>query len=475
MIPAIGGGYYSLGDDSTEITRLDSNLNFIWQKEINSDRITSLFQCTNGDLLFTGWTNNNVFVIRTDSALNIQWSNQYQNSPNSSLGERIIEHSQSKSIYVLGTAPDYYLTHTKPFALLMKLNSEGNFIWAKLKGDNYTSNGVDLAESTDNQLLMTDMQYSLNGYYANIDKLDTNGINIWNTMAASTGMFGPVGEPDDLCPTYNDGCAAIVQTMNLAHTGSAVLCHVIDGFGNYDDVLYELPDGNGGTWNFFNMLEVQTSDSGFALSGNLDMPGYSYAMIKVNKLLHVQWCKAYRSNPFNGYPSFLEQKQDGGFFIGTNDQQNTLLLKTDAVGSVNCYDTVLTVNETSLGSGTGFFFPSFTISPVFTTVAYPVVVTSSLTSSWDTVCYDLQSALPEKPIDKFSLLSLYPNPTSDFLQIHLKLKSSDESIRIYDVVGNLVLTSENNLTIDVRSLENGLYVVEVSGNEMKVFGKFLKQ
>jgi hypothetical protein len=72
-------------------------------------------------------------------------------------------------------------------------------------------------------------------------------------------------------------------------------------------------------------------------------------------------------------------------------------------------------------------------------------------------------------------ISVYPNPASDFISIDLQMRSSQETIRIYDVLGNLVLTSENKSKIDVRSLHGGLYIIAVRGKESTCLGKFIKQ
>jgi hypothetical protein len=57
-----------------------------------------------------------------------------------------------------------------------------------------------------------------------------------------------------------------------------------------------------------------------------------------------------------------------------------------------------------------------------------------------------------------SKLTIYPNPTTDFLNI----KGSYASINIYDVFGKLVLTSKSRKSIDVSNLSNGVYFVNIN-------------
>ena len=65
-------------------------------------------------------------------------------------------------------------------------------------------------------------------------------------------------------------------------------------------------------------------------------------------------------------------------------------------------------------------------------------------------------------------LSIFPNPTSDYLRIDSK-KLETSNIRIFNLLGQLILElKEVNLpqSIDVRNFEKGIYVleIEVSGS-----------
>ena len=54
---------------------------------------------------------------------------------------------------------------------------------------------------------------------------------------------------------------------------------------------------------------------------------------------------------------------------------------------------------------------------------------------------------------------IYPNPTQDLLTAEYPKEIS--SIKVYNQVGQLVLTSKNNKTINVSRLNNGLYFITV--------------
>ena len=61
-------------------------------------------------------------------------------------------------------------------------------------------------------------------------------------------------------------------------------------------------------------------------------------------------------------------------------------------------------------------------------------------------------------------LSLTPNPTTGILYLQAP-NSTIESITVYDVLGKPVLQQNNNLTtIDLSGLQNGMYLVKVTGN-----------
>jgi len=60
-----------------------------------------------------------------------------------------------------------------------------------------------------------------------------------------------------------------------------------------------------------------------------------------------------------------------------------------------------------------------------------------------------------------SNLSVYPNPVKDVLTI----EGSYVSANIYDVFGKLVLTTDNQKTIDVSALSNGVYFVNINSEK----------
>jgi hypothetical protein len=73
-----------------------------------------------------------------------------------------------------------------------------------------------------------------------------------------------------------------------------------------------------------------------------------------------------------------------------------------------------------------------------------------------------------KPLNN---IKIYPNPTSDFLNISMIAPIEvNEQFKIYDLTGRLVLTSQidgADTTIDVSSLNAGVYIVGVKNQSYK--------
>lgn len=82
-------------------------------------------------------------------------------------------------------------------------------------------------------------------------------------------------------------------------------------------------------------------------------------------------------------------------------------------------------------------------------------------------------------LDEFCGLSIFPNPSADFISFNLGLEDQDKAhIKIVNMGGQVVYEEEIGLdksTIDIRSLRNGLYVLKVVyPNDLQLESQFTK-
>ena len=82
-------------------------------------------------------------------------------------------------------------------------------------------------------------------------------------------------------------------------------------------------------------------------------------------------------------------------------------------------------------------------------------------------------------LDAYCGLSIFPNPSADFISFNLGLEDQDKAhIKIVNMGGQVVYEEEIGLdksTIDIRSLRNGLYVLKVVyPNDLQLESQFTK-
>ena len=61
-----------------------------------------------------------------------------------------------------------------------------------------------------------------------------------------------------------------------------------------------------------------------------------------------------------------------------------------------------------------------------------------------------------------SQLSVYPNPTNDIVTIKMPFNIEVVSMKLFDVLGNLVLKNANTTRLDVSNLSSGLYLLDIT-------------
>ncbi|WP_310554961.1 T9SS type A sorting domain-containing protein [Flavobacterium sp.] len=72
-------------------------------------------------------------------------------------------------------------------------------------------------------------------------------------------------------------------------------------------------------------------------------------------------------------------------------------------------------------------------------------------------------------------VSIYPNPTTDLLNIQTPVNSIVSKIKIIDVLGKIVLEiNEVSNSINVQSLTNGIYIIQVTIDNRSYQQKFIK-
>ena len=92
-------------------------------------------------------------------------------------------------------------------------------------------------------------------------------------------------------------------------------------------------------------------------------------------------------------------------------------------------------------------------------------------------CDGLTSVPPISAIE--SSLSIYPNPTSENINLSIKDFSKKCSYTIYDMRGaeikNGNITNTERTTISISDLSNGIYLISVSDGNNLVSKRFTKQ
>ncbi|TYP98798.1 putative secreted protein (Por secretion system target) [Tenacibaculum adriaticum] len=69
---------------------------------------------------------------------------------------------------------------------------------------------------------------------------------------------------------------------------------------------------------------------------------------------------------------------------------------------------------------------------------------------------------------------VYPNPSSNYININLK-DGRDASFRVINLIGQTVKDGQANRNVDIRDLQNGMYILEVNDGQRAFTKKFIKK
>lgn len=106
-------------------------------------------------------------------------------------------------------------------------------------------------------------------------------------------------------------------------------------------------------------------------------------------------------------------------------------------------------------------------------VGYPFGAANGVASGVVRV-FDLNEVLSLQDVNQITGLKLFPNPSNDRLSVQLEGNAEAVQVRIYNMLGQLALTSTEAQGIDISSLKSGSYIVSVRTDQGAISQMLIK-
>jgi hypothetical protein len=202
MIKTNDGGYalagfassFGAGDEDFWLIKTDSNGNMLWNAtyggSLSNDEAWSLVQTSDGGYAVAGYTNSfgaggrDFWLVKTDSAGNLQWSRTYGGA-NDDWAYSIVQTDDGG--YVLAGYTKSFGAGGRDF-WLVKTDSDGNIQWNKTYGGASDDEARSLIRTSDGGYALVGYTYSFGVGNANgwLIKTDGSGNMLWNRTYGGT-------------------------------------------------------------------------------------------------------------------------------------------------------------------------------------------------------------------------------------------------------------------------------------------------
>ena len=507
-----GAGVYNLTSDSTNnifISKLDASGNFVWAKMMSgigsSDSgagISIVVDATDnvytigyfsGTIDFdpgagiVNLTGGGIFISKLDASGNFVWAKNIGGT--GSTNGYSIAVDATDNVYTTG-----YFDGTIDFdpgvgtfnlissgvsnTFISKLDSSGNFIWAKNIGGTGSSTYADaLSIAVDAMENVYTTGYfggtvdfdpgagivnltASGGYNTFISKLDASGNFVWARNMGGTGSTAnSVGNSIAI-----DAVGNVYTTGYFSGTVDFDPCSGADYLTtSNDDMFISKLDASGNLVWTKNMGETGSSYS----------RGNSIALDATGNVYTTGWFQGTADfDPGAGTDSlstsfrsevFISKLDTSGNFIwavnmgGASTTISGLSLVVD--GAENVYTTGYFDGTADLDPGAGVFNLTAVVGYDYFVQKLSQTITTSINEHNDN-----------------NNIAIYPNPATNFIDIETDLK--DYSISIFDNMGKLISkekVNQNKIQIDISNFSNGLYFIQLQNNDKMISKKFIKE
>jgi hypothetical protein len=291
---------------------------------------SSIQLTSDGGYIATGQTSSfgagsyDVYLVKSDSLGNVQWSKTYGGAGNDEANSVI--QTADGSYVVVGESKSFGANDYDLY--IIKTDSAGNLIWSKTYGrSGLDDRGYSLLQINGGFLVVGGiMDYGLDVF---VLKINNNGDSIRTTNINSYVWYQPNHSG------YWDSGIQIKATLDSKYIITGSTYH---NDAAYNEAMNVKLDTNLNviwfkTYRFYTNTESWsidlTADSGFVFCG-----GYPQIYLaKINSVGNIQWSKSYGDGSIFGCAAYVERTLDGGYIMAAQwASSKILLIKTDSGG-----------------------------------------------------------------------------------------------------------------------------------------------
>jgi hypothetical protein len=474
LIVGTTNGFGSLGN--ALIMKVNASGNILWTKDysgINGEIIFDVIELSDKKLVMCGKTGSfgsgaeDGFIIKTDSLGNVIWAKVYGDIGWESFVK--ISKDGSDGFYVAGNTYDL---NTHIFSsIILRTNSLGNIIWMKYIND-YISmgNDVDMKSISSGGVILAERVSNNSGF--SLYKFSLSGNLLWSNKytpsPAGSGLLG----------------LSILEKTNGEIVVSFAHANINTPAQSYDIFIVTLNSSGvlisdksyGGIYSDNVGTIANTNDGGIIICGATDSAGngdWDACLIKLSPTDSVQWAKAYGTVWREESVNAVQTSDQGFVFSGLTysignqpDSCKVYLVKTDTIGNATCHSISWTpiMNNQTLTVGTAFTPLDHTFQEGQFNWAlnnrYFYTVNICNPSSVETI---FRSTIN---------LNIYPNPFSEQTTLQTDIPLSKATLSLYNYFGQIVAQIENingqTVVLNRDNLASGLYFARLTQDNQVV-------
>ena len=409
-----------------------------WTQEIggpSSEAAYSVIQTSSGDFVVVGITysygsgNGDIYMVKTDSSGDTIWWRAFGGAEIDE-GYSVQETSDGGFI-IAGSSKSFGAGNYDVY--LVKTNSSGNVEWSKVYGGSSTEHGNSVLQTSDGGYIVAGRtaSFGAGGSDVYLVKTDASGTVMWAKAIGGTGDE----DAQSIQQTDDGGYIIAGRTTSSGAGSSDVYLIKTDSSGN---TLWTRTFGSS-SYDHANSVD-QTSDGGYIITGRYESASsvIKLYLIKTDSFGDALWSKTIESNDYAIGESVCETT-DGGFIItgvtmSSTSNIDALLIKTDVNG-----DTLWTAAYGGTGAeggysvqqtdDEGYIIAGMTNSPGADSIDVYLIKLETDTG--------IEEAHGGNPM--LALESAGPNPFSSSLTITYSIpEQSSVELAVFDLSGRLV-------------------------------------